>query len=88
MHYVQIVKKLMLITCIKPTNVTEKSFTGAFNSGFQKIHHYATIAFIIKYDKLQNILYYIKLNGFFQIFYYLSFIFVVKHFFEMGDFSK
>lgn len=52
MHYVQIVKKLMLITCIKPTNVTEKSFTGAFNSGFQKIHHYATIAFIIKYDKL------------------------------------
>ena len=47
MHYVQIVKKPMLITCIKLTNVIEKSFTGKIINDFQKRHHYSTIVLLL-----------------------------------------
>lgn len=54
MHYVQIVKKPMLITCIKLTNMIEKSFTGKIINDFQKRHHYSTIVLLLY--KLYNIL--------------------------------
>lgn len=47
MHYVQIVKKPMLITCIKLTNMIEKSFTGKIINDFQKRHHYSTIVLLL-----------------------------------------